>query len=103
MQVKLKKSIFYTYKVNYLEYIISDRGIKMDSEKIYIIKEWPTLKNGFKVLFFLEFTNFYYKFIKEYLKVIISLINLTKKMLNGFGIIKQIRLFENLRNNLAKN
>ena len=79
MQVKLEKSIFYVYKVKYLEYIISDKGIKIDPEKVWAIEEWPILRNIFEVLFFLGFANFYYKFIKEYSKVAISLINLIKK------------------------
>ena len=39
LQVKLKKSIFYIYKVEYLGYIISDKGIKMDPEKIQITEK----------------------------------------------------------------
>ena len=77
--MKLKKSTFYVYKIEYLEYIILRDGVKIDLKKIYIIKEWLTPKNIFKVLFFLGFINFYYRFIKEYLKVAINLINLIKK------------------------
>ena len=51
----------------------------MDPEKIYMIKEQPTLKNVSEVLFFLSFINFYYKSIKEYLKIATSLTNLTEK------------------------
>ena len=51
----------------------------MDPEKIRVIKEWPTPRNIFEVLFFLVFINFYRKFIKEYSQVAISLTNLIKK------------------------
>ena len=71
--------MFYAYKVKYLRYVISENGVKVDLEKIYIIKEWPSLRNISEVLFFLRFTNFYRRFIKEYFKVAISLINLIKK------------------------
>ena len=79
LQVKLEKSIFYIYKVDYLKYIISDKGIKMDPKKVCAIEEQPILRNVSKVLSFLGFTNFYYRFIKEYLRVALDLINLTKK------------------------
>ena len=79
LQVKLEKSIFYIYKVEYLGYIISEDGVKMVPKKIYIIRKWPTLKKKLEVFFFWGFINFYRRFIKEYLKVAISLINLTKK------------------------
>ena len=58
LQVKLKKSIFYTNKVEYLGYIILE-GVKMDLNKIYIILEWPKPRNISEVQYFLEFTNFY--------------------------------------------
>ena len=34
----VKKSVFYVYKVEYLGYIITESGIKMDPVKIGIIK-----------------------------------------------------------------
>ena len=77
--MKLEKSTFYIYKMNYLGYIISDKEVKMNPEKIHVIKKWPILRNISKVLFFLRFTNFYYRFIKEYSKIAISLTNLIKK------------------------
>ena len=51
----------------------------MDSEKICAIKKWPILKNILTILFFLGFVNFYYRFIKKYLKFTRSLTNLTRK------------------------
>ena len=75
----------------------------MDSEKIQAIKEWPTPKNISEVLFFLGFANFYRRFIKEYLKIALSLINLTKKILSGFKTIIQKVRSKNLKNNLTKN
>ena len=75
----MEKSIFYVHKVEYLGYIIVESGIKMDSVKIGIIKEWPTPRNIFKVQLFLGFINFYRRFIKKYSEVAGSLINLIKK------------------------
>ena len=34
LQVKLEKSMFYIYEVNYLGYIISDEEIKINPEKV---------------------------------------------------------------------
>ena len=79
LQVKIKKSIFYIYKVEYLSYIIIESRIKMDPIKIGIIKGWPTPKNISEVQLFLGFTNFYRRFIEKYSEIAISLINLTKK------------------------
>ena len=51
----------------------------MDPIRISVIKEWSIPRNIFKVQFFLEFTNFYGRFIKKYSQITISLINLIKK------------------------
>ena len=51
----------------------------MDPIKISVIEEWLILKNILEVQLFLGFINFYYRFIKEYLRIAISLINLIKK------------------------
>ena len=79
LQVKLEKSTFYIHKIKYLGYIISNKGIKIDPEEIRAINKLLTLKNISKVLFFLGFINFYYRFIKEYSKVALNLISLIKK------------------------
>ena len=71
--------MFYTHKIEYLGYIIIESEVKIDSVKINIIKKILTLRNVSEVQLFLRFINFYYRFIKKYSKITISLINLTKK------------------------
>ena len=51
----------------------------MDPVKISIIKGWLMPRNISEVQLFLGFINFYYRFIKKYSEVAISLINLIKK------------------------
>ena len=77
--MKLEKSVFYIYKLEYLGYIITESGIKMDSEKISMIIGWLILRNILEVQLFLGFINFYYRFIEGYFGIAASLINLTKK------------------------
>jgi hypothetical protein len=51
----------------------------MDPKKVRTILEWKTLRSATDVLQFNSFCNFYYCFIKNYLKIVTLLINLTKK------------------------
>ena len=67
------------HKLEYLGYVITEIGVRIDSEKISIIIGWPTSRNILEVQLFLEFTNFYYRFIKEYSEIAVNLINLIKK------------------------
>ena len=71
--------MFYIHKVEYLDYIIVESGIKMDPIKINMIEGWPTPRNISEVQLFLGFINFYRRFIKKYSEVAINLINLIKK------------------------
>jgi hypothetical protein len=51
----------------------------MDPEKVKTIIEWKTPRSATDVLRFNGFCNFYRRFIRNYSKVVIPLINLTKK------------------------
>ena len=51
----------------------------MNPEKIRSVAEWPVLKNVKEIQSFLEFVNFYRKFIEKYLKIASPLTELTKK------------------------
>jgi hypothetical protein len=51
----------------------------MDPEKVKTIIEWKTLRSATDILRFNGFCNFYRRFIRNYSKVVIPLINLTKK------------------------
>ena len=74
----------------------------MDPKKIYIIKEWLILKNISEVLFYLGFTNFYHRFIKNYLKLVLSLTNLTKKDINWVWNNNTKRAFQGLKKRFSK-
>ena len=45
--LKLKASIceFFKSEVTYLGHVVSEDGIKMDPEKIRVLKDWPVSKN----------------------------------------------------------
>ena len=51
----------------------------MDKEKLSGVLEWPVLTKVKQVQAFLDFVNFYYRFIKNFAKISKLLSNLTKK------------------------
>ena len=79
LRVKPEKSLFHSKEVHFLGFIVTPEGLQMNSEKIQSVIEWSVLKNIKKVQFFLEFMNFYRKFIEKYLKIASPLTELTKK------------------------
>jgi len=51
----------------------------MSNNKVKIIQDWPESKKVKDIQFFLDFANFYYQFIFNYLDIVILLIHLTRK------------------------
>ncbi|MBW0566083.1 hypothetical protein O181_105798 [Austropuccinia psidii MF-1] len=76
---KASKCVFYASRVEYLGYVVSSDGLKMDSSKVQQILNWPQPKNIKALQSFLGFANFYCCFIKHYSKKITSLTSLLKK------------------------
>ena len=79
LQIKSEKSQFHQEEIEFLEYIITNKEIKIDSEKVRVIMKWPAPKSVKEVQVFLRFINFYWKFILHYLRVTASLTGLMKK------------------------
>ena len=79
LQMNIKKCEFDVEKIVFLNVIISGSGLRMNSEKMKIIVNWIILINLKEVQGFVEFANFYRRFIKDFSKVIRSLMKLTRK------------------------
>src|SRR5882672_12240501 len=56
---KLEKYEFHKSSVEFLGYIVSSKGLKMDNNKINAIKDWPIPQNIKDIQTFIGFTNFY--------------------------------------------
>lgn len=78
LQVDLKKSEFNIIWIKYPDFIIFIKGIEIDSEKVVVIYNWVYSIIIKGIQFFLEFYNFYYRFIHNFGILIKSLINLIK-------------------------
>ncbi|MBW0553764.1 hypothetical protein O181_093479 [Austropuccinia psidii MF-1] len=57
---KASKCVFHASSVEYLGYVVSSEGLKMDSSKVQQILHWPQAKNLKALQSFLGFANFYY-------------------------------------------
>ncbi len=79
LQTNIIKCKFHVTQVLYLELMIIIEKIKMNSSKINIIVNWFILINVKDVQSFLDFMNFYRRFIYDYSKIAISLIHLIRK------------------------
>ena len=88
LYLKISKCLFNAIEVNFLEFKINTEGIYMNSERIWAVKEWLPLKNVHELQIFLNFINFFWRFIKNYSQIAAPLLNLLKTERNK----KRLRL-----------
>lgn len=60
-------------------HLISQGEVRMDRRKVKVILDWPALGKVMELHSFLGLTNYCWKFIKRYYKVVIALTDLLKK------------------------
>jgi len=97
LYAKIEKCKFNIDKTNFLGFIISPKGLQMDDSKVQTIRNWPTPRKVKEVQSFLGFSNFYQRFIANYLDMTIPLTWLTCKnapwvwssdCVEAFGLLK---------------
>jgi len=79
LYAKAEKCKFHSESVEYLGYILSPSGLTMSDDKVKIIQDWPEPKKIKDIQSFLGFTNFYRRFIFNYLDIVIPLTCLIRK------------------------
>ncbi|KAK3561116.1 hypothetical protein QTP86_028309, partial [Hemibagrus guttatus] len=76
--VKLEKCEFHRTTVTFLGYVISPRGVEMDTNKVRAVSEWPASSTIKELQWFLGFANFYRRFIRNYSSVAAPLTSLLR-------------------------
>ena len=95
--LKLEKCEFHKFEVKFLGFVMRTRGIRMNLTKLEAIKNWLRSTNVKEVQAFLEFVNYNRKFIKDYSRKVIPLINLTIKDKAWRWKIQKQQAFEQLK------
>ena len=62
------KCAFHQRQVEFLGFVLSPEGIRMDTNKVKTIQDWPTPQRVKDVQVFIGFANFYKRFINGYLE-----------------------------------
>ncbi len=79
LQIDIDKCEFHVQKTIFLELLMLIEKLKMNSRKMQAVVDWSTLNNLTQMQFFINFCNFYRRFIKNFSKIVRSMIQLTQK------------------------
>jgi len=79
LQIDIDKCKFHVQKIIFLRLLMSIERLKMNSRKIQAVVDWSTFNNLIQMQFFIDFCNFYRCFIKNFSKIVHSMIQLIQK------------------------
>ena len=83
LYIKLSKCEFDKKEITFLKYIIGVYRIRINNVKIKIIFDWPTSKSFKNIQVFINFANFYRRFILRFSKVICPLTDILISIIGG--------------------
>lgn len=70
LKLSPEKCKFFQTSVRYFGLIVSEKGVETDPEKISTLKSWPVPRNLKELKYFLGFTGYYRRFIKDYANLV---------------------------------
>jgi hypothetical protein len=77
--INMKKYSFMKTELIYLGFFISANELRMDPDKVEVIKNWPSPRNIFEVRSFHGLASFYRKFIKNFSGISAAMMDTVKK------------------------
>lgn len=101
LKLKLSKCFFFQSETKYLGFVINDKGIKPDPDKVQVIRSMQEPSSTRQVRGFIGLCSYYRRFIPNFSEIAKPLINLTKKY-SKFEWTKECQTaFDFLKNSLS--
>ncbi len=91
---KLNKCNFHVFHVNFLDFRVSFDEIAMQTSRIVVVKDWSKSKSHKDVQAFINFANFYKRFVHAFFKINAELFFLLKKDDKNKSKIKFVMISE---------
>ncbi len=79
LQMNINKCKFHVQKIFFLKLLLFIKELKMNLRKVQAVVKWSTSTNLTQMQFFIDFCNFYRRFIKNFSKIVHLLIQLIQK------------------------
>ncbi len=101
LQMNIRKCKFNVEETVFLEVIVSEQDLHMNSSKMIIIINWTTLINLKEIQNFVRFVNFYRHFIRDFFKLVKLFIQLTRKNTSFVWNEVCVQAFRNLKKQIS--
>ena len=101
LQMNIWKCKFNVEETIFLEIIVSELNLCMNFNKMTVIVSWITLINLKEIQNFMKFVNFYHCFIKNFLKLVKSFIQLTIKNISFVWNKICVQVVDNLKKQVS--
>ena len=97
LKLKPSKCSLFQPETNYLGYIISAEGVKTDPKKVQDVRNFAPPRNVRDVQVFMGMTQYYMKFIKNFMEISLPIVQLMKKNVKFVWGPEQQQAFETLK------
>lgn len=81
LHVDIQKSEFHVSRTKYLGYVLTNKGVEVDPDKVAVLRNWAEPTTVTAVKSFLGFTGFYRQFVAEFSRIAKPLIALQSPMI----------------------
>ena len=78
LYAKFSKCLFSVTRLPFLGFILTDKGVEMEEDRISTILNWPEPESVREIQSFLGFANFYRRFVKGFSRIAHPLTDMTK-------------------------
>jgi hypothetical protein len=101
--INLEKCSFMKTELIYLGFVISANELKMDPEKVDVIRKWPSPRNIFEVQSFHGLASFYRKFIRNFSGISAAMMDTVRKRHKNFQWTAEVeRIFNLLKRKITE-
>ena len=101
MLLKQSKCFFGASRTTYLGFVVSEKGVEADQQKVRAIQRWIRPSNAFEVRSFLGLASYYRRFIHGFARIASPLYQLTKDGVAFKWDAECERAFQALKNALT--